>query len=91
MRDRTGELVDDDVADLHNPNPSAWKDFPRLRGLITRLLQSSGKGLRPMGKFPIAKNASLQTGSWLGTDLDGRPIPCLTCRPHLTKTLKGAR
>ena len=52
MRDRTGELVDDDVADPHNP---------RCRR------------------------------GWLGTDLDGRPIPCLTCRPHLTRTPKGAR
>ncbi|MCZ4077282.1 hypothetical protein O1W68_04945 [Rhodococcus sp. H36-A4] len=23
---------------------------------------------------------------WLGYDLDGRPIPCLQCRPHLRKT-----
>ena len=20
---------------------------------------------------------------WLGTDLDGHPIPCLQCKPHL--------
>ncbi|NLE82383.1 MAG: hypothetical protein GX610_22965 [Rhodococcus sp.] len=23
---------------------------------------------------------------WLGQDLDGRPIPCLQCRPHLART-----
>ena len=23
---------------------------------------------------------------WLGEDLDGRPIPCLRCRPHLAST-----
>lgn len=23
---------------------------------------------------------------WLGQDLDGRPIPCLQCKPHLTRT-----
>lgn len=23
---------------------------------------------------------------WLGQDLEGRPIPCLHCRPHLHKT-----
>lgn len=22
---------------------------------------------------------------WLGEDHDGRPIPCLVCRPHLRK------
>lgn len=22
-------------------------------------------------------------GGWLGTDFDGRPIPCLQCKPHL--------
>lgn len=22
---------------------------------------------------------------WLGEDIDGRPIPCLRCRPHLRK------
>lgn len=24
---------------------------------------------------------------WLGTDLDGRMIPCLICKPHLRKTV----
>lgn len=24
---------------------------------------------------------------WLGEDLDGRPIPCLICRPHLAQTI----
>lgn len=23
---------------------------------------------------------------WLGDDLDGRPVPCLQCRPHLRQT-----
>lgn len=23
---------------------------------------------------------------WLGEDDQGRPIPCLTCRPHLRRT-----
>ncbi|REE74384.1 hypothetical protein C8E05_3819 [Rhodococcus wratislaviensis] len=23
---------------------------------------------------------------WLGEDLDGRPVPCLQCRPHLART-----
>lgn len=22
---------------------------------------------------------------WTGTDLDGRPIPCLICKPHLKR------
>lgn len=22
-------------------------------------------------------------GGWLGADLDGRPVPCLQCKPHL--------
>lgn len=25
---------------------------------------------------------------WLGDDLDGRPVPCLVCRPHLFQTAK---
>lgn len=25
---------------------------------------------------------------WLGTDDEGRPIPCLDCRPHLRKTVE---
>lgn len=24
-------------------------------------------------------------GGWLGEDDQGRPIPCLTCRPHLER------
>mgnify|MGYP003709920565 CR=1 FL=1 len=23
---------------------------------------------------------------WLGEDLDGRPIPCIQCRPHLFRS-----
>ncbi|AHH20773.1 hypothetical protein NONO_c59970 [Nocardia nova SH22a] len=23
---------------------------------------------------------------WLGHDTEGRPIPCLTCKPHLNRT-----
>jgi hypothetical protein len=23
---------------------------------------------------------------WIGTDDEGRPIPCLACKPHLAKT-----
>lgn len=23
---------------------------------------------------------------WVGEDDDGRPIPCLTCKPHLTRS-----
>jgi hypothetical protein len=26
-------------------------------------------------------------GGWLGADIDGRPVPCLQCRPHLAKTV----
>lgn len=25
---------------------------------------------------------------WLGEDLDGRPVPCLICRPHLAQTVQ---
>lgn len=25
-------------------------------------------------------------GGWLGYDRDGRPFPCLECRPHLRRT-----
>lgn len=28
-------------------------------------------------------HASTCHGGWLGEDQDGRPIPCLLCRPHL--------
>lgn len=28
------------------------------------------------------------SAGWLGEDDDGRPIPCLICRPHLTN-MKG--
>lgn len=34
---------------------------------------------------PIAHDPRCRSG-WLGQDLDGRPIPCLQCRPHLRKT-----
>lgn len=42
----------------------------------------------------IAENQVIHSAStphgchrgWLGEDLDGRPIPCLRCRPHLRKT-----
>jgi hypothetical protein len=23
---------------------------------------------------------------WLGEDIDGRPVPCIICRPHLFRT-----
>ncbi|WP_157514994.1 hypothetical protein [Nocardioides sp. J54] len=25
---------------------------------------------------------------WLGEDLQGRPVPCLQCRPHLLRLLR---
>lgn len=33
---------------------------------------------------PIAHDPRCRRG-WLGEDLDGRPIPCLRCRPHLIR------
>jgi hypothetical protein len=35
---------------------------------------------------PVRRHDPRCLGGWLGTDLDGRPIPCLQCRPHLTQT-----
>lgn len=33
----------------------------------------------------VAHDSRCRSG-WLGEDLDGRPIPCLRCRPHLAST-----
>jgi hypothetical protein len=34
---------------------------------------------------PRCRDSRCRRG-WLGHDDDGRPIPCLTCKPHLTRT-----
>lgn len=33
-------------------------------------------------------HADTCAGGWLGEDQHGRPIPCLTCRPHLDPARK---
>lgn len=35
---------------------------------------------------PREHNPDCRNG-WLGADLDGRMIPCLTCKPHLRTTV----
>lgn len=35
----------------------------------------------------VAHNPDCRNG-WLGADLDGRMIPCLTCKPHLRTTVR---
>lgn len=32
--------------------------------------------------LPRVHDSRCRSG-WLGEDVDGRPVPCLTCRPHL--------
>lgn len=41
------------------------------------------------GGLPIDDGPELHrcTGGWAGEDRNGRPVPCLTCRPHLRREL----
>ena len=38
-----------------------------------------------------AATAHVCVDGWRGFDDDGRPFPCLTCRPHLARRLSLAR
>ncbi|MGW6655664.1 hypothetical protein [Rhodococcus sp. NPDC055024] len=40
----------------------------------------------PAPRSQLAHNPACRNG-WLGADLDGRMIPCLTCKPHLRTTV----
>lgn len=35
---------------------------------------------------PAGAHDPLCRSGWLGEDINGRPIPCLRCRPHLART-----
>ncbi len=41
----------------------------------------------PEDTAPSAPHSPDCRKGWLGTDLDGRMIPCLICKPHLRKTV----
>lgn len=37
------------------------------------------------GSETVAEVVHYCLDGWIGTDLEGRPQPCLTCRPHLAR------
>ncbi len=34
---------------------------------------------------PVDEHPRECRGGWLGTDREGRPVPCLACKPHLVR------
>lgn len=37
---------------------------------------------------PAPVHPAACVGGWLGEDSEGRPVPCLTCRPHLRAVVR---
>ncbi|MBJ8340004.1 hypothetical protein JGU71_13995 [Antrihabitans sp. YC3-6] len=42
----------------------------------------------PINDDPPTAHDAERCSGWRGEDFDGRPIPCLLCRPHLAHTAK---